>query len=197
MHQLVGEVSFLVGLEKHLVICPWHEAYVCVRCRIVIDYVLAAGLKGLDFSFQYSSVFSPITFFFALFMSHTPFPAYCGVLVALSTPFLCINLPRFLHTRLNDAIARYCSAEDYQAGELIFSPGDEADSFYVVTDGQVIVDVGHPPRPAPAYFEVTDESMRVGPTTDASPIPANVTVDGKLALCGRNRLPQPACGTLP
>lgn len=32
---------------------------------------------------------------------------------------------------------RYCSEEDYEAGEVIFSPGDEADSFYVVTDGQV------------------------------------------------------------
>ncbi|CAN0514140.1 unnamed protein product, partial [Scytosiphon promiscuus] len=32
---------------------------------------------------------------------------------------------------------RYCSEEEYEAGEVIFSPGDEADSFYVVTDGQV------------------------------------------------------------
>ncbi|CAM9379243.1 unnamed protein product [Ectocarpus fasciculatus] len=39
-----------------------------------------------------------------------------------------------------DGIERYCSEEDYQAGELIFSPGDEADSFYVVTDGQVMVE---------------------------------------------------------
>ncbi|CBN78269.1 conserved unknown protein [Ectocarpus siliculosus] len=39
-----------------------------------------------------------------------------------------------------DGIERYCSEEDYHAGELIFSPGDEADSFYVVTDGQVMVE---------------------------------------------------------
>lgn len=35
--------------------------------------------------------------------------------------------------------ARYCSEEDYAAGEVIFSPGDEANNFYVVTDGQVIL----------------------------------------------------------
>eukprot|EP00752_Nemacystus_decipiens_P005603 g5071.t1 len=39
-----------------------------------------------------------------------------------------------------DGIERYCSQEDYEAGEVIFSPGDEADSFYVVTDGQVLVE---------------------------------------------------------
>ncbi|CAM9877180.1 unnamed protein product [Ectocarpus sp. 12 AP-2014] len=39
-----------------------------------------------------------------------------------------------------DGIERYCSEEDYHAGELIFSPGDEADSFFVVTDGQVMVE---------------------------------------------------------
>lgn len=38
-------------------------------------------------------------------------------------------------------LLRYCFEEDYEAGEVIFSPGDEGDSFYVVTAGQVITAV--------------------------------------------------------
>ena len=48
--------------------------------------------------------------------------------------------PRSISSRIHTVVLapRYCSEEDYEAGEAIFSPGDEADSFYVVTDGQVI-----------------------------------------------------------
>lgn len=37
---------------------------------------------------------------------------------------------------------RYCVEEEYCAGEIIFSPGDAADSYFVVTDGQVILFLG-------------------------------------------------------
>lgn len=44
----------------------------------------------------------------------------------LSVPFRRVSVPN-----------RYCHEEVYGTGDIIFSPGDDGDRFYIITDGQV------------------------------------------------------------
>lgn len=63
----------------------------------------------------------------------------CVLSVRLLSVLLIFNcLPMLpVPIRCAPSLGRYCHEEDYDAGDIIFSPGDGGDRFYIVTEGQV------------------------------------------------------------